>query len=731
MLALLVGAGTFVGGLLAAPIDFAVPAPPTSVLLLAADGRQIATIAPPERREVVPAEQIPAVMREAIISAEDERFLKHRGIDPLATLRAAFRDLTGGTSQGGSTLTQQYVKNVYVGNERTALRKVREAALAVRLEQKFTKQQILTSYLNALYLGNGLYGVQAASKYYFGVPVKDLDLDTVHHVRDRGLGLARATIMAGIAPAPSAWNPVHDFATARARQQYTLNRMVVGGFATPQEVSAAYQKDVTPLKVTPPVLPSAAPEYTDIVKAQLRTKYAGDEDAFFRGGLRVRTTLDLDLQNAVTQALREVLPDPQDPQAAVVAVDYRTGAVKAMTTLHRVPATADRSGKVRTPAIEDYAHNTFNVATRGHRSTGSTIKPFTLAQALIEGQSLSTSRYAPHCLDLANPGGAPDPYHFCNSEPSEAGTFTLRSALAHSVNTVYLPLAKEVGRGKVASLAKRAGLVGDINPGNLSFGIGAGVEVTPLSEASAYGTFADGGLHVAPRYYTQIRTGGNGTDPGQVVADFPPPAATRVMSPQVAGDVVSAMTDVVAYGTGTSAAQPFPVFGKTGTTDGSTDAWFTACVPQQSLCIATWMGYEKTSCADARTGVHVVGGACGGMLGLHGVRQVFGGTLPAKVFARSQEILRGLQSARAAAAPGVPPATPTASATPFSLPALPQPASTPTYRRRRFRIPRPFASSAGPATQTPAPVPTLRATALATPPATTRATPGATPRATR
>ena len=214
-LCLVVGGCTFVGGLLAAPIDFAVAPPPTAALLLAADGRQLATIQPSERREDVKASDIPQVMRNAIISAEDERFLKHSGVDPLATIRAAFRDLTGGVTQGGSTLTQQYVKNAYVGNERTALRKIREAALAVRLEQRLSKEQILTDYLNALYLGNGLYGVQAASKYYFNVPVKDLDLNTKTKKRDPILGLARASMLAGIAPAPSVWNPVKDFKTAR------------------------------------------------------------------------------------------------------------------------------------------------------------------------------------------------------------------------------------------------------------------------------------------------------------------------------------------------------------------------------------------------------------------------------------------------------------------------------------------------------------------------------------
>ena len=651
LLALVVGLGTFVGGLLAAPVDFTLAPPPTSVLLLAADGRQFATIPPPERREVVQAQDIPEVMRQAIIAAEDERFLQHKGIDPLATMRAVFRDLTGGVTQGASTLTQQYVKNAYVGNERTVLRKVREAALAVRLERKLSKQEILTAYLNALYLGNGLYGVQAASKYYFGVPVKDLDLDERRHRRDPLLALARASMLAGIAPAPSAWNPVKDFATARARQRYTLNRMVIGGDATPQQVSDAYQLDVKPLQISPPDPTTIAPEYTDVVKARLRERYTGNEDAFFRGGLRVRTTLDLDLQTAVTRALREVLPDATDPQAAVVAIDYGNGDVKAMATLRRVPQRIDRDGKVVRRAVDGYRQKLgFNLATNAQRSMGSTIKPFTLAQALIEGVALDERRYGPAQDSIPNPGAKPNPYVYGNSADGEAGTFTLRAALAKSVNTIYLPLAVEVGRGKIAALAERAGLRGAISPVNLSFGIGAGVEVTPLSEASAYGTFANAGVHVVPRYYTEIRAGGSGTNPGLVFDRAAAPKGDQVLSSAVAGQVVEAMTDVVTDGTYKADPQPFAFFGKTGTTDDSVDAWWVGCIPGQHLCISVWMGYEDTVCRSPG-GSHVVGSSCGGMKDVHGVQQVFGGTLPAKIFARSQEILRQLQADRALGLP--------------------------------------------------------------------------------
>ena len=713
LLAVLVGTGTFVGGLLAAPIDFAVAPPPTAAVLVAADGRQFATILPPERREVVKAEDIPQVMRNAIISAEDERFLKHSGVDPLATIRAIFRDLTGGVSQGGSTLTQQYVKNAYVGNERTALRKVREAALAVRLEQKLSKQEILTDYLNALYLGNGLYGVQAASKYYFGVPVNELDLNEKTGKREPTLALARASIMAGIAPAPSSWNPVKAFATARVRQQYTLNRMVVGGYITPQQASDAFQVDVKPLRESPPELPTVAPEFADYVKSKIRSSVGYDEDVFFRGGLRVKTTLDLDLQMAFNQAIKDVLPDAGDPQAAIVAVDYRNGDVKAMATRRTVPDLLDASGKVVRKGVTGYEQKLgFNLATSAQRPSGSTIKPFTLAQALKEGLTLDTTRYAANCVDIVNPGGSPNPYHLCNADKAEAGTLTLKRALADSVNTIYGPLAEEVGRTKVADLAKAAGLVGKVEPGPLSFGVGGSVEVTPLSEAVAYSTFADGGVHISPRTFTEIRAGAVGTDPGQVLERSAPSPSNRVLTAAVAGSVVEALTSVVTSGTATAVQQASTVFGKTGTTNDSTDAWFTGCVPDEHLCIATWMGNEYSSCSIGKTSEHLrVDGSCGGMKNLHGVPQVFGGTLPAMIFARAQVLYRQIQAGRTAKASGltVPTPTPSAVAAPTRQPYTPGP--TPV------RTPTPSLTPS----RTPAPKPTrpTRTAAPAGPPPTT------------
>jgi penicillin-binding protein 1A len=688
VLAVLVGTGTFVAGLLAAPIDFAVPPPPTSALLFAADGRtQFASIRPTIRREVVPAGAIPAVMRQAIIAAEDERFLTHKGVDPLAVIRAAYRDLSGGRTQGGSTLTQQYVKNVYVGDDRTVLRKIKEAALAVRLEQKLSKPQILTDYLNVLYLGNGVYGVQAAARYYFGVDVKDLDVDRSRgNRRDANLGLARASLLAGIAPAPSAWNPVEDFASARSRQRYTLNQMIRLGFVSPEEASTAYGRTVTPVKEALPELPTDAPEFADLMKAQLRARFPGaQEQLLFQGGLRVRTTLDQDLQTAATQALREVLPNDSDPSAAVVAVDVRNGDVKAMSTLLRRPATPTAA------AVTSYQRNGFNLATNAQRSTGSTIKPFTLAVALQQGHSLDEVRYAPQCARIPDPG-VREPvrgfYTPCNSDVRESGMFTLRRALADSINTIYVPLALEVGRDKVRDLMLAAGVKvatgADGKPqfsaAATSFGLGTTAEVTPLSLANAYAALVNHGVRTTPRFFTEIRAGGTAGSNGRVLDGFSPPVqAKRVLPAAVADEVTAAMQDVVDRGTGTAARQPFPVYAKTGTTDDAADAWFVGCArAPQYVCIATWMGYE-----DHRS-MHDIGGQRG---------LVYGGTVPARIFARTFEILREIQAARRAGPTGSPspaaPVLPAAPAVPARQVPVPLPSPSPVPSAPAAPVPSP------------------------------------------
>lgn len=738
LLGVLIGSGAFVGGLLAAPASFDLPPAPRPALLYAGDARtQIATILPAERREPVPAAAVPLVMRQAIISAEDGRFLDHNGVDPVATLRAAFRDLTGGSTQGGSTLTQQYVKNAYVGDDRTLLRKLREAALAVRLEHRLSKDEIIVDYLNALYLGNGTYGVQAAAKYYFGVPVKDLALDPGTGDRSPVRELARAAMLAGIAPAPSSWNPVADLPTAKARQRYTLNRMVAGGLISPAQASAAFELAIVLVRATPPEPPSTAPEFSDLLKAQLKQTYAATsrEDELFRGGLRVTSTLDAGLQKALAQAAAEVLPGAGDPQLAAVAIDIGSGDVKALTTLRRVPERTLADGSVR-PAAQGYQRGGYDLATDLHRSTGSTIKPFTLAVALQEGHSLDELRPAPGCADIPDPGSPGGVYHYCNAgESGGSGSVTLRAALARSINTVFVPLAIQVGRDKVRQLMLDAGVqvpaVSGTDPDPFSvapksFGLGSTAEVTPLSLANAYATLMNHGVRLPPRLYTEIRAGGSGIDPGEVMQRAPEvPEGTRVLDAGVADQVVEAMSKVAtAQGTAPAAAQPFTVYGKTGTTNDSTNAWFVGCSKEpQNICVAIWMGYEEQACKGVK------GSSCGGMVDVHGVKQVYGGTLPARIYARAFEILRADQAAAAAAAGPGPsavgpaprptvsplrsrPTTPARAVTPPpARPAVPAPTTGPTTAAPPTTAPPPAAApttrppATRPAPTTPPPIP--------------------------
>lgn len=625
VLALLIGSVAFAGGLLAAPIDFTAPPPPKSAVLLDASGRVVATLRSPTVREDVPLDRVPEIVRQAVLASEDRTFYSHTGVDPLAIVRAAINDIEGKPVQGGSTITQQYVKNVYVGRERTLSRKLKEAALAIRLEQRLSKNEILHRYLNAVYLGQGVYGVQAASKYYFGVPVDRIDVDRATGRRDPSLGLARAALLAGIIPAPSVWNPVHSPATARERQLDVLNRMVESGIVNSAQASAAYG-DALPAIVAaaPPGTPTIAPEFRDLVADQLRHQLGVDnEDLIYRGGLRVTTTLDLDLQQAVVDAVGDVLHSPRDPEAAVIAIDPRTGDIKALTT------------RFVTDKVTGYQAGGTNLVTDATRSTGSVIKPFTLVAALQAGHSLEERVYAPRVAEIPNPTGTPNPYRVLNAEPEDAGETTLEAALWNSVNTVYAPLAVSVGLAKVMHVAAEAGLapVQNLNPCCPAKALG--VEVTPMSVATAYSTLVDHGIRHAPRSVLDIRAGAGGAQNGELIYRATgQPKGKQVIDPTYADAVTKAMAGVVNQGTATAARQPFTVYGKTGTTNDYTNAWFVGCTPQ--LCIATWMGYDKQ---------YLGPDSPHSMVGVEGVSRVYGGTLPAQIFAKVWDHYRSERAA--------------------------------------------------------------------------------------
>ena len=643
VLAVLVGVVAFASGLVAAPLNYNFePVAPKSVLLLDSAGQPFATIRSPQIEDPVPGSQIPTVMRQAMVAAEDSTFYSNSGIDPLAIARAAWNDVTGHHLEGGSTITQQYVKNVYTGSERTALRKLREASLSIRLEQHLTKDQILTRYLNTIYFGNGTAGVMAASRFYYGVPIYSLGLNAKTGQHSASLALARAATLAGIAPAPSDWNPLKNPKQARVRELYVLNRMLVAGDINSQQAGAAYGARLPHIAAeTEPEAQTIAPEFRDMVAQELQ-KY-GDTTLFASGGMQVKTTLDLNMQQAATQALSQVLPKQKGLDAAIVAVDPRNGDLRALAE-HKAGGYVENGEDVADPPQNDIT-----------RSSGSTIKPFTLAAALEHGHSLYESHYAPQCIRVA------PKYRPCNAEGG-AGYYNLETALEQSVNTVYAPLAVDVGMNRIVKLARQSGMaIGHLNRGKqcaakkhvVCPSYALGIPVSPLSEADAYGTIVNHGVHHAVRSVLSVQT------PSQeLFKAAPSPPGTRVMPKQIANEVTTAMQGVVDVGTGRAAQQPFPVYGKTGTTDNFFDAWFTGCT--HTVCITVWMGYNKPKELKDSNGA-----------------PVYGGTVPAKLFAQTFTDYRALLSPSSSVT-ATPPTTPP----PYVPPVTPiTPAVTPSSTR--------------------------------------------------
>ncbi|HEV3474693.1 MAG TPA: transglycosylase domain-containing protein, partial [Actinomycetota bacterium] len=365
-----------------APLPYDPPAPLQTAFVFDREGRLIAKVTAEERRTVVPFRRIPEHVRQAFIAAEDERFYHHMGVDPIAIVRAAWEDLTGGRFQGGSTITQQLVRNTsqpYVGRERTLWRKIREAVMALRMERRFSKNEILEMYLNQIYFGEGAYGVEAASQEYFGTHVRNLDL-------------AQAATLAGIVAAPSRYNPRVDIDAATDRRDWVLGRMVTLGYIEPYQAGPARAERLEVAEPEPQK--SRAAYFVDYLTRDVRRRLGAD--VMYRGGLQIETTLDLEVQRAAEQAIAGVLNQPGDPDAALVAIDVDTGGILAMV-----------GGR-------DFHTSQVNLATGqggSGRQAGSAFKPFVLARALQEGISPYDVYSAPGSIsvdgwDVSNFGGS-------------------------------------------------------------------------------------------------------------------------------------------------------------------------------------------------------------------------------------------------------------------------------------------------------------------------------------
>ncbi len=571
--------------------------------------RPIGVFAPPTHEVKDTFDQISPWMRRAIVAVEDRRFWSDPGVDIRGIARAFVADVTGGERQGASTIAQQFVKNALSeqGN-RTILEKLREAALAYHLTREWSKQKILREYLNSIYFGNGANGVESAARVYFGrqlsyesQPTPGAGCgDTTPTVQlpacASRLLPAQAALLAGMVANPSAFDPIAHPQAAKSRRDLVLQDMLAQRYITPEQYYQAVNSAL-PTSVEQPEEPSAAPYFTSWLRPQILaamgdghpiSKSVAEYRAYY-GGLRIRTTLDLKLQQAADTAIEQQLPyeGPNSPVVSLVAIDNRTGEVRAMV------------GGPVVGGQEDYNQFPFNLATEGHRQPGSAFKPFTLAAALESG-------YGPDSLLLSAPADFIVPHthgreHFIvhNFGDTYSGPITLAQATATSDNTVFSRLGIDglgpSGTKRIARIASRIGIRSPISTNYAMIIGGLKVGVTPLDMAHAYETFAELGKRVYNPVLGAPREGPTGIAqincpsicPQKTIVDRP--AYRQVLPASVALSIHDMLTGVVQNGTGTAAAIPgVDVAGKTGTTTNYVDAWFVGWTPQ--LTVAVWVG---------------------------------------------------------------------------------------------------------------------------------------------
>ena len=521
--------------------------------------RVLARLVGRESRVLVSSNQISPWMKQAIVAVEDKRFYEHRGVDLRGMARAVWADFRGQKIvQGGSTITQQFIKNTYTKSQRSLGRKLKEAALAWQLEQRWSKDRILTAYLNTIYFGNGAYGVETAAETYFH-----------HRARPGKLSLAEAALLAGIPADPSLYDPVANPRAARARRQTVLKMMFQQGDITRQQyLIASHEPMPRPQGVRLPGAVGPAQYFTNYVKQQLVDRYGSGR--VFGGGLRVYTTIDLGLQRIARNAISKWLSSPSGPSAALVAINPRDGRVLAMF------------------GGSNFRRSQFNLAVQGERQAGSSFKPFVLATALKAGVSPETTFTSkPIAIDA---GGRI--WQVNNYEGEYLGPITVETATTVSDNSVFAQLTRLVGPLNVARTARSLGIQSPLR-GYFSIGLGA-QGVNPLEMARAFGAFADGGRRIdgavignTPRVIERIANGKNGR------VDVNRPIQRQVLSEDNAAIVTALLQGVVQSGTGQQAQLPDgrPVAGKTGTTENYGDAWFVGYTPQ--LVVAVWVGYPN------------------------------------------------------------------------------------------------------------------------------------------
>lgn len=537
-----------------------------------------------QNRVLASYDQLPTSLIDAVVVAEDQRFFDHEGFDLRSITRAMIVNAANDSVvQGGSTITQQYVKNTFFRDpERDFERKARELRLAIEIERRFSKEEILQRYLNTVYLGSGAYGVRAAAENYFGHGVSKLSLK-------------ESALLAALIKAPSSHDPRQNPKRARARRDYIIERMRLLGYIDDAAASTASAK---PLGITnaPPKLTSREPYFVEAVKRQfLKDRRFGESEVerarlLWAGGVRVTTTLDPELQAAAEAAVRNSLGGPGDPAVALVSIRPATGEIVAMV------------------GGDDWSRSQVNLAmgTAGGgsgRQPGSSFKPIALAAAMEQRMSLDTT-FAAGPATFTFPHA--DPWTVRNSEGTAGGYLPLDEALVRSVNGVFARLALAIGPGQIAIQARSMGVKAEL-PIVPSIALGS-AEVSVLDMAAAYATIANSGTAIQPTSIKEVKLADD--------AVILPRQKTRqnVMSPGNAFMLTRVMQQVIERGTGKAADIGRPAAGKTGTTNDYGDAWFVGFTPQ--LATAVWVGYPQGRIP---------------MTNVHGMR-VTGGTFPAAIW---------------------------------------------------------------------------------------------------
>jgi penicillin-binding protein 1A len=524
----------------------------------ARDGSVLGSIPAERNREPVSLAHMSAWLPKATVAIEDRRYYEHGAVDYVGIARAAWKDITAGRAvEGGSTITQQLVRNLYTGREKTFNRKLKEACLAIKLSRKWSKQRILDEYLNTVYYGNHAYGVEAAAQTYFSKHASELTL-------------VQSALLAGLPQAPSDYDPFHNPRAATTRRDEVLRALLAEQQITPGQYETAIRSRSLNLKPGRVYSSIKQPYFFSYVIDQLERQYGAT--TVREGGLKVYTTIDPRLQRLAQKAILDVLPYKTDPAAAVVSVEPGTGAIRAMTAI------------VRTKG------NQFNLAAQSTRQAGSTFKTFVLASAIEQGADPDATYYtsAPFTCSTGAWCNAEKPWDVHTYENTYSGSESVTRATLQSDNTVYAQLTLDVGPRYVWSMAHRLGVHMQPDTPVASIGLGS-LAVSPLDMAAAYATFPAMGTYAKPMAITKVILPGGKVD---TASGWGKPQAKRAVSQGVAWKVNDVLQQNAQYGTGAGSSDGVhPNAGKTGTTEDHADAWFDGYTRQLSTVV--WMGYPK------------------------------------------------------------------------------------------------------------------------------------------